>query len=92
MLHLLYIVTFTGLAVLAVGNLIRSLVTLGMESRRGARPRPVPHPELLNAAGEPIQEPLLVVRAIDLEETRRRLDALYHDDSPPEDGAVGTSL
>ncbi|NES97695.1 MAG: DUF2973 domain-containing protein [Desertifilum sp. SIO1I2] len=34
MLHLLYILAFSVLAILAVGNLIRSLLTLGLESTR----------------------------------------------------------
>lgn len=34
MLHLLYILAFTGLAILAVGNLVRSLITLSTESQR----------------------------------------------------------
>ncbi|QYO62600.1 DUF2973 domain-containing protein [Leptolyngbya sp. 7M] len=34
MLHLLYILAFTILAFLAVGNLIRNLMMLGMESQR----------------------------------------------------------
>jgi hypothetical protein len=34
MLHLIYILAFTILAFLAVGNLIRNLMTLGMESQR----------------------------------------------------------
>lgn len=34
MLHLLYILAFTTLAFVAVGNLIRNLMTLGMESQR----------------------------------------------------------
>lgn len=34
MLHLIYIFAFTVLAFLAVGNLIRSLMTLGIESQR----------------------------------------------------------
>lgn len=64
MLHLLYILTFTVLAFLAIGNLIRSLLTLGLESQRlsssrwssthpgephfGNRRSPAPHPELLD--------------------------------------------
>jgi Protein of unknown function (DUF2973) len=32
-LHVLYIVAFAVIAVLAIGNLIRSMVTLGMESQ-----------------------------------------------------------
>lgn len=39
MLHLLYILAFTILAFLAVGNLIRSLLTLGIESTRTYPPR-----------------------------------------------------
>jgi Protein of unknown function (DUF2973) len=35
MLHILYILAFTILAFLAVGNLIRNLMTLGLESQRG---------------------------------------------------------
>lgn len=34
MLHLLYIVAFTVLAFLAIANLIRNLMTLGLESQR----------------------------------------------------------
>jgi hypothetical protein len=34
MLHLIYIAAFTVLAFLAVGNLIRNLMTLGSESQR----------------------------------------------------------
>ena len=34
MLHLLYILAFTCLAILAVGNLVRSLITLSTESQR----------------------------------------------------------
>jgi hypothetical protein len=34
MLHLLYILAFTILAFLAIGNLIRNLLTLGIESHR----------------------------------------------------------
>lgn len=39
MLHLLYILAFTTLAFLAVGNLIRNLMLLGMESQRPPGPR-----------------------------------------------------
>lgn len=44
MLHLLYILVFTILAFVAVGNLIRNMMTLGMESQRsyGNRGRFVP--------------------------------------------------
>lgn len=92
-LHLLYIVAFTTLAVLAVGNLIRNLMTLGIESSRGygsARGsamgsaslrstyrRSVPHPELLDDTGNVINEPLLVMRSMSVEDAREQLDALY---------------
>ncbi|MEO1509166.1 MAG: DUF2973 domain-containing protein, partial [Cyanobacteria bacterium J06633_23] len=35
MLHLLYIFAFTVLAVLAIANLVRNLISLGIETRRG---------------------------------------------------------
>jgi hypothetical protein len=35
MLHLLYILAFTVLAFLAIANLIRSMVSLGIEAQRG---------------------------------------------------------
>jgi Protein of unknown function (DUF2973) len=35
MLHVVYVIAFTILAVLAVANLIRNLVALGLESQRG---------------------------------------------------------
>ncbi len=90
MLPLLYIIAFTVLAFLAVGNLLRSLMTLGAQELRrpigypptGAhRPQAVPHPELLDAAGNLIREPLLVVKSISVEEARDRLNALYDDGS-----------
>lgn len=37
-LHLLYIFAFTAIAFLAIGNLIRSLLTLGLESSRSYAP------------------------------------------------------
>lgn len=84
MLHLLYILAFTILAFLAVGNLIRNLMTLGAESQRpyGVRPnagraRPVPHPELLDESGNVINEPFLVMRSMTVEDAREQLDALY---------------
>lgn len=41
----------------------------------------VPHPELLDTAGNPIKDPLLVIRSISVEDAREQLDALY-DASP----------
>jgi Protein of unknown function (DUF2973) len=91
MLHLLYILAFTFLAFVAVGNLIQNLLHFSQES---SRPRPatartpnvspgewamgVPHPELLDEHGQIISEPLLVMRSINVEDARQQLDALYN--------------
>ncbi|RMH77602.1 MAG: DUF2973 domain-containing protein [Cyanobacteria bacterium J007] len=102
MLHLLYILAFTILAFLAVGNLIRSLVTLSSESSRTYPPkqwnqqaptspvarsqgRPTPHPELLDASGQVVSEPLMVMKSMSVDDVRERLDALY-DSSPGKAG------
>ncbi|HEY9875774.1 MAG TPA: DUF2973 domain-containing protein [Candidatus Obscuribacterales bacterium] len=96
MLHLLYLVAFTILAVLAISNLIRNLITLSMDSQRryppggmspaglgrspfsaSSRLGSVPHPELLDDTGNVINEPLLVMRSINVEDAREQLDALY---------------
>ncbi|MBP0020167.1 MAG: DUF2973 domain-containing protein [Cyanobacteria bacterium SBLK] len=92
MLHLLYILAFTAVAILAIANLVRSLLTLGQEANRHVRNREeqersipqvispratIPHPELLDGNGQPISEPLLVMRSVDVEEAREKLDALY---------------
>lgn len=89
MLQLLYILAFTFLAFIAVGNLIRNLLTFGNEARQPVRsvpttrrPQPIPHPEMLDDAGRIVQEPLLVMRSIGIEDMRDRLDAIY--DSSPE--------
>lgn len=83
-LQLVYIIAFTILALLAMGNLIRNLITLGIESQRTypyARPNypKVSHPELLDSRGQVIDEPLLVMRSLTLEDARNQLDALYKD-------------
>ena len=95
-LHLLYIIAFTILAVLAIANMVRNLVNLGIESQRSSavprqfavdpsgdneRGRSVPHPEFLDDAGNLINEPLLVMRSMTVEDAREHLDALY-DASP----------
>ena len=92
MLHLVYILVFTAIALLAVTNLIRSLVTLSAETQkfypqkynsstdRSRREREV-HPELLDEQGKVIEEPLLVMRSVNVDDARSRLDALY-DASP----------
>ncbi|MCG8365474.1 MAG: DUF2973 domain-containing protein [Pseudanabaenales cyanobacterium] len=100
MLHFLYIVAFTILAFLAIGNLIRNLISLGSESQKsfssppygeGSRPqsqnRPVPHPELLDDEGNVINEPLLVMRSISIRDAREQLDALYDASAGQNDDA-----
>ncbi|MDY7015627.1 MAG: DUF2973 domain-containing protein [Cyanobacteriota bacterium] len=86
MLHLLYILAFTIIAFFAIGNLIRSLIGLSVESQRrysSAAPpafsqrQTAPHPELLDDSGQLVNEPLLVVRSENVEDARARLDALY---------------
>ena len=97
MLHIIYLIAFTILAVFAIGNLIRNLVTLGIDSQRrypaggmssssfgqspfrtsSSRLGSVPHPELLDDTGNVINEPLLVMRSINVEDAREQLDALY---------------
>jgi Protein of unknown function (DUF2973) len=91
LLQLLYILAFTILAFIAVGNLIRNLIMFSFDRERtypATRPPygsrvsylasdSVPHPELLDAAGNIIKDPLLVMRSITVEDAREQLDALY---------------
>jgi hypothetical protein len=94
MLHLLYLVAFTVIAFLAIGNLLRSLLTISRDSQRYVSPagssplmasrsryNSVPHPELLDDSGNPINEPLLVMRSMTVEDARQQLDAIF-DSSP----------
>lgn len=46
---------------------------VGMSARRV-----VPHPELLDESGKPINEPLLVMRSLTVEDARQKLDDLYN--------------
>jgi hypothetical protein len=94
MLHLLYILAFTVIAFLAISNLIRNLITVSMDSQRrypttgnsSSRRREVNinnanttiHPELLDESGQPINEPLLVMRSVTVEDARQQLDAIYN--------------
>ena len=93
MLHLVYILAFTVIAFLAVSNLIRSLITVSMDSQRsygrspnsGNRPSlfsaqtgKILHPELLDDYGNPINEPLLVIRSVSVDDARQQLDAIYN--------------
>ena len=94
MLQIIYLIAFTILAFLAIGNLIRSLIGFSMDaSQPKARNNPnfqgysyragtVPHPELLDDLGNVTTEPLLIMKSISVEDARARLDALYHNDSP----------
>lgn len=105
MLHLIYLVAFTVLAVFAISNMIRSLVTLSADSQRSygggrgqgwgrspgmsnnSRYAGVPHPELLDATGNPVNEPLLVMRSMTVEDAREQLDALYNSSPGNNTGA-----
>lgn len=84
MLQLLYILAFTIIAFLAVSNLIRSLITVSLGSQRPFRASPTSlrqqsyHPELFDDSGNPINEPLLVMRSVNVEDARQQLDALYN--------------
>ncbi len=94
MLQLLYIVAFTVLALLAMANLIRSLLTLGIESQRqtaSSRVRTVSHPELLDSDGQVIDEPLLVMRSLSVEDARAQLDAIYRESPSYGDDPRGES-
>ncbi|NEP00757.1 MAG: DUF2973 domain-containing protein [Symploca sp. SIO2E9] len=98
MLHLLYLIAFTTIAFLAIANLIRSLLSVGIDSQRlypqagksqadwGRQQMSPPssqdnsalHPELLDERGNPVNEPLLVMRSLTVEDAREKLDALYN--------------
>ena len=96
MIHILYILAFTVIAFLAISNLIRNLINVNHDSRRfysqqkkglGIQStnknirKTVPHPELLDDQGKPVNEPLLVMRSVSVEEARRHLDQLYNSSS-----------
>ncbi len=90
MLHLLYILAFTIIAFLAVSNLIRSLITVSMGTQRpyyqrgngnyrnGMMGQKSYHPELFDGNGDRINEPLLVMRSVNVDDARQQLDALYN--------------
>jgi len=93
MLQIIYLIAFTILAFLAIGNLIRSLIGFSMDASQPRAVNPnfqgysyragtVPHPELLDDLGNVTTEPLLIMKSISVEDARARLDALYHNDSP----------
>ncbi|WP_019500061.1 DUF2973 domain-containing protein [Pseudanabaena sp. PCC 6802] len=89
MLEILYIVAFTALSLFAVVNLIRSMISLAQNEGRSqyrysngrklnkTRGDRLIHPEMLDNNGNLIDEPLLVIRAMGVEDARSRLDELY---------------
>jgi hypothetical protein len=90
MLHLVYILAFTVIAFFAISNLIRSLISISTESQKPSwtdTPRvnksntsnyQANHPELYDEEGQPINEPLLVIRSVSVEDAREKLDSLYN--------------
>lgn len=91
-LHFLYIIAFTILAVLAIANLIRNMISLGTDTQRSARHQrspfasqyaPPPHPEFLDNQGRVIHEPLLVMRSMTVDDAREQLDAIYESSPGP---------
>ncbi|MGB3203017.1 MAG: DUF2973 domain-containing protein [Nodosilinea sp.] len=98
MWHVIYIIAFAVLAIMAIANLVRNLMLLGSNARNpqtsrnysGGQPSirgngSVPHPELLDQDGHVIREPLLVMRSISVKDAREQLDALYNGTGSPLD-------
>ena len=98
MLQLAYILVFTIIAFLAIGNLIRSLISLSSDSQRqysaSNNRNNAPsrseylnnvqiHPELLDRSGNPSKEPLLVMRSVSVEDAREQLNSLYNSSPSP---------
>jgi hypothetical protein len=97
MLQIIYLIAFTVLAFLAIGNLIRSLIGFSMDAAQppkamvnryayNYRSGAVPHPELIDDLGNVTNEPLLIMKSISVEDARAKLDALYHDSPSPAEG------
>lgn len=92
MIHLIYVLAFTIIAFFAISNLIRNLISVNSDARRfssqngrfsnnGVTSRSgqtVPHPELLDDLGRPVNEPLLVMRSVSVEDARQKLDQIYN--------------
>jgi len=84
MLQLIYILAFTIVSFFAITNLIRSLITVSYDTQHRystAKPSKLDlrdvHPELLDSNGQPVKEPLLVMRSVSIEDAREQLDAIY---------------
>jgi hypothetical protein len=85
MVQILYILVFTILSIFAISNLIRSMISLSQsdsrnnQQNRNRRVSPqYTHPELWDKDGQYIDEPLMVIRSINVDDARSRLDALYN--------------
>jgi hypothetical protein len=84
MFQTIYLIAFTILAVVAISNLIRNLIQFNTAAQRpfvSPNSGRAVHPELLDDNGRITNEPLLVMKSIDVDDARTRLDALY-DNSP----------
>ncbi|NUN66597.1 DUF2973 domain-containing protein [Pseudanabaena biceps] len=85
MVQIIYILAFTVLSIFAISNLIRSMIALSQnDSRsyqniRNRRTSPqFTHPELWDKDGQYIDEPLMVIKSINVDDARSKLDALYN--------------
>lgn len=62
------------------GNSWNNRGSQGNFGNRGAQsPQTPSHPELLDEQGKPVNEPLLVMRSLNVDDEREKLDALYND-------------
>ncbi|MBD2186897.1 DUF2973 domain-containing protein [Pseudanabaena mucicola] len=90
MVQILYILAFTILSIFAISNLIRSMISLSQNESRNYQNRnrrvatQYAHPELWDKDGKYIDEPLMVIKSINVDDARSRLDALYNS-SPNHD-------
>lgn len=90
MVQILYILAFTILSIFAISNLIRSMIALSQNESRNYQNRhrrvapQYAHPELWDKDGKYIDEPLMVIKSINVDDARSRLDALYNS-SPNHD-------
>jgi hypothetical protein len=89
MVQIIYILAFTVLSIFAISNLIRSMISLSQNDDRNQRSRnyqnlrrralpQYAHPELWDTDGNYIDEPLMVIKSINVDDARSKLDALYN--------------